>query len=271
MGLEYSKHGVRRWKRTARQWWLYTLLVVIQFLPPYISRGFDWSVLNWKEYIPFIVASYSFILTHALIHGIPTLMIPVMQSLSILMVAALFLWPNRIRRLFALYVAVANVMFAVLQTVSVTSQHGVAVILVYFSMFIVVSGFWLWEALFPVNDFTPRARSWQQYWVVPLALVAFWNPISPTTFGPDWNWAYIFTSGSSLTFCMMTPVYLALLILFYPSVNRVTMGVTGLVGLIIGLLNLLANFVLAPHMWWNGVLHLPLVILSLHALVLSRQ
>ncbi len=271
MGLGCNSHVVRRWERIARQWWLYALLVLIQFLPPYISRGFDWSVLSWKTYVPFIVSSYSYILTHAIIRAFPAPVIPVIQSLALLMVSVVFLWGNRGRRLFALYVAASYFMFAVLQTVSVTSEHGAAIILVYFGMFVVVAGFWLWEALTPSNDFTPQTRSLQRYWVLPLALLAFWNPISPTTFGPEWRWQYVFTSGSSLTFCMMTAVYLAVLVLFYPTVNRVIMGVTGLMGLIIGLLNLLGNFVLAPNMWWNGVLHLPLVILSLHALRLSRQ
>lgn len=68
---------------------------------------------------------------------------------------------------------------------------------------------------------------------------------------------------------MMTPVFLAVLAIHYPYVNRVTLRTTSLIGLIIGFYNMLINFILEPALWWNGVLHLPLVLLSLYGLILS--
>jgi len=45
--------------------------------------------------------------------------------------------------------------------------------------------------------------------------------------------------------------------------------VTSLVGAIIGFYNMLVNFYMFPARWWLGVLHLPLMVLSLYGLVLS--
>ena len=71
---------------------------------------------------------------------------------------------------------------------------------------------------------------------------------------------------------MMTPVYLAILTLYYPKVNLLTLRITSLVGLIIGFYNMQVNFVFVPELlWWSGVLHLPLVALSIYGLVLSLK
>jgi len=71
---------------------------------------------------------------------------------------------------------------------------------------------------------------------------------------------------------MMTPAYLAILTLYYPKVNIATLRVTSLVGTIIGFYNMMTNFLIDPgKLWWNGVLHIPLVVISIYALVLSLK
>ena len=92
------------------------------------------------------------------------------------------------------------------------------------------------------------------------------------TMAPDFNPIYIVTSGAGLAFCMMTPVYLAVLLAFYPRVNIPLLRVTALIGLIIGIYNALVNFVFLPKvLWWNGILHLPLLAISLYALILAYR
>ena len=68
----------------------------------------------------------------------------------------------------------------------------------------------------------------------------------------------------------MTPVYLGILTLYYPRVNMVTLRITSLLGVIIGFWNVLVSFLLNfDILWWFGVLHLPLVFISIYALILS--
>jgi len=87
---------------------------------------------------------------------------------------------------------------------------------------------------------------------------------------PDFNPLGLFTNVAGVTLCMMTPVYVGLLSLYWPKVNISTLRVTSLVGLIIALYNVLLNFCVdASLLWWNGVLHIPLLSISLYGLVLS--
>lgn len=87
---------------------------------------------------------------------------------------------------------------------------------------------------------------------------------------PDFNPLYFFTNMAGLAFCLMTPVYLGILTLYHPRVNLATLRVTGLVGSIIGFYNILTNFIMFPELlWWNGVLHIPLITISIYGLVLS--
>jgi hypothetical protein len=80
----------------------------------------------------------------------------------------------------------------------------------------------------------------------------------------------LFTNAAGLAFCMMAPVYLAILTLYYPKVNIAILRVTSLLGIIIGFWNMLVNFVInLDFLWWNGVLHLPLVFISICAFILS--
>jgi hypothetical protein len=46
--------------------------------------------------------------------------------------------------------------------------------------------------------------------------------------------------------------------------------VTSLVGLITALNNVHLNFIVRPAtLWWNGVLHIPLLVISLYGLIIS--
>ena len=73
-------------------------------------------------------------------------------------------------------------------------------------------------------------------------------------------------------FVVLVTVYLVLLIFFYPCVNPLLLRVTGVVGVILGLYNVLPKLVFRVYStWWDGVLHLPLLMLSLVGVVLSMR
>jgi len=107
--------------------------------------------------------------------------------------------------------------------------------------------------------------------VIPAAFLAFWYPcsISGVSAVRNFNPVKLLTNEAGLTFCMMTPVYLSIVTLYHPRVNVATLRVTALVGAIIGVYNVILNFFLAPSLWWNGVLHMPLLTISIYGLILS--
>lgn len=80
---------------------------------------------------------------------------------------------------------------------------------------------------------------------------------------------HLLYSGSSLAFCLMTPVFLTIMTFNIPKINIATYRVTAIVGVIIGLYNMM-NFQ-NPKLIQVAILHLPLLIISIYALIRSYR
>ncbi len=248
--------------RITRRWWFFGLFVLMQFtIPPYASKGY--KIEDWGNVIMHA-------LSNAIVHQYSELY-PIFKVIPIILLVGLIIFRNKVARLFAIYVALSYALFAIGQSIAVTEKYGVVICTINIVMFFVVAAFWAWEAVVVQNDFKPARIPLWRYWVVPLAVLAFWAP--PSRGGtPDFNPIYLLTNGSGLAFCLMTPVYVGLLTLYWPRVNIAALRVTSLVGLIIGLYNMYANFGINPAgRWWNGVLHIPLLVISLYGLILSLK
>ncbi len=179
---------------------------------------------------------------------------------------------NRVSKVFSLYVAVSYVLFATLQSIAFTETFGLVIVLTNLIMFILIAVFWFWESLAMKNDFSTPVLTPSTLWVIPFTFLAFWYPLNTTTMIPDLNPLGIVANEAGLTFCMMTPVYLAILIIYFPNVNIATLRVTSIIGLIIGFYNFLLNFVwYSELLFWNGVFHIPLIILAIFAFTISYR
>lgn len=243
------------------KWWFYLIFILIQIIiPPYASKGFYWSEIG-------LITGE--ILSNAIVYSYTSLF-PIFKIIPIILIVFLIIFRNRVTRIFSMYVAITYVLFAFLQSIAYTEKYGVGIITLNLIMFLIVAIFWFWEGIIQKNDFTPRKRSYWKYWVIPFTIFAFWYPVNPVSMIPDFHPIYLFTNSAGLAFCLMTPVYLSILTLYFPKVNIATMRVTSLVGLIIGFYNMWVNFFISPEtLWWNGVLHIPLFTISIYALVLS--
>ncbi|MHC4618238.1 MAG: hypothetical protein ACYTEQ_10850 [Planctomycetota bacterium] len=251
-------------ERITRRWWFFLLFILLQFVvPPYASKGYRFPE-EWGEVIGPVLGS-------AIIYSYPQLW-PVFKIIPIILLIGIVVFRNKLRRMLSLYIVFSYLLFAFGQSIAITEKYGVAVCTINVIMFSTVAAFWIWEAWVLRNDFTARELPVWRYWVVPPALLAFWYPLNWQTFQPDFNPLYIFTNAAGVAFCMMTPVYVGLLTLYWPKVNIATLRVTSLVGVIIGFYNMLINFAMRPgRLWWNGVLHLPLLVISLYGLILSLK
>jgi hypothetical protein len=76
---------------------------------------------------------------------------------------------------------------------------------------------------------------------------------------------------AGLTYCMITPVVLSILIIYYPNINMATLRITSFVGFYFGVVNMITWFILNTDFWWMGVLHLPLFLISSFGLLLSMR
>jgi hypothetical protein len=255
--------GQSKIERITRRWWFFGLFVLIQFLPPYASKGYKFPE-EWGDVIMHA-------LRYAFVYSYPRLF-PIFKIIPIILIIGIIFFRNKFARIFNIYVAFSYVLFALGQSIAVTGRYGVAICTVNVVMFLVIAAFWAWESIVLQNDFKPAGIPLFRYWVVPLLLIAFWYPLDFLTARPDFNPVHLFTNVAGVTFCMMTPVYLGLLSLYWPRVNIPAMRVTSLVGLIIGLYNMYANFGIKPSiLWLNGVLHIPLLVISLYGLILSLK
>ena len=244
------------------KWWFFLLFVLMQFfIPPYASKGFDWSEIG-------LITGE--VLSNAIVNNY-SVVYPVFKIAPIVLVLSIAFLGNKANRFFSVYVGINYVLFAFLQSIAVTGNYGLSIVTLNLVMFTFVAAFWFWETTVQKNDFTPQKQPRWKYWVIPVACLAFWYPcsFSGVVAVQDFNPIHLLTNVAGLTFCMMTPVYLSILTLYHPRVNIATLRVTALVGAIIGVYNVLVNFFLAPSLWWNGVLHIPLLTISIYAIVLS--
>jgi len=255
-----SLQGV--FERITRRWWFFLALFLFQMVPPFAAKPFG------PEQSGVVIGE---ILSGCYAFQVPYLY-TIFKVIPIFLVG-LILWEgNRFTRVFDIYAGINYMFIAVLQSVGQTEHFGLGVVVTNLIMFLLVAGTWFWDAGILQNDFASQKWNSKMMWVVPLALLAFWFPANATTFQPDFNLLGIFTNIAGLTFCMMTPLYLGVLLLCYPRVNFITLRVTSAVGTIIALYNVFLNFILNPHeFWWNGVLHIPLLVISVVALVCSLR
>lgn len=246
-----------------RRWWFLTLFTLIGTMtPPIVTKDFNFSEMG--EVIVYL-------LQNSLIRFCSPIY-PVFKIIPMILVFTLILFRNRVKRVFSLYGGVTYLLFAFLQGIAITDRYGFGMVTGNLILMIIVAIFWFWEAFIGKNDFNPQKISITRYCVVPLAFLAFWYPINFESMEPDFNPIYLFTNSAGLAFCTMTPLYLSILILYYPKVNIATLRVTSLLGIIIGFWNMIVNFLMnLDILWWNGVLHLPLMLISIYAFIFSLR
>jgi hypothetical protein len=160
-------------------------------------------------------------------------------------------------------------LIAALQTNAVTASYGFAVHTGALVATALLGMVWLsvaWrDGLHTSFDRIPRWR-----WILlPLALLVFWSPmaVEGNRVVPNFDPRLLLTSPDhGLAYCFVTPVFLFLLTLFFPRVDRLAFRATAFNGLLYGLFNLTHWF--NPDLVWLGVMHIPLLVIPLVALLL---
>jgi len=243
-----------------RKWWIYPLLLLLFFIPTYASRSYD-----PRESVDLIGQ----VLSAPLIYAFPVLM-PLAKIVIVVLIAGVLVYGNKMRRPFNIYVAVLYLALALFQTAAVTDTYGLVVISGNMALVLAVALVWVWEVVAERNDFETRERPLWRLWVAPLAVVALLAPVDASTMSPDFSPVRLLTNEAGLTFCMMTPVVLAVLTLHYPTVNSTVLRISSFAGMLLGAVNMIVWFVVESWGWWMGVLHIPLVVISVYAFVLAH-
>jgi len=182
---------------------------------------------------------------------------------------ALYRWGRQMNGIADAFFGILFIFIAFSNHIAVTENYGLVVIMGNVVQIVVVGLFWLWDVSKSRNVYVfHRLPTWR-YWVVPLAFLAFWSPITPDLY-PDFNPLLLLTSSSGVMFCQTTPVIIALLTLIYPKVNQYVLIVTSFVGFLIGVFNAISLFIMPGYSLWNFILHIPFISISLYGLLITR-
>lgn len=258
--MQTRQMRVQDWlTRLTGKWWFYLALFLLTFIPAYTSKPY-----GSDESAGLVIA----VLSNAVIYSWKALF-PVFKIAPIMIFAALAIWKNRAARAFHLYAALNFLVVGLFENMAFTRGYGFAVLIGNAAISMIIAASWFWEGVVRQSDLGRAKLTADRLWVLPLAALAFWYPINMSTLAPDFKLHYLITSEAGVTFCMMLPVYLAVMLLFLPNVNVVTLRVTSFAGVVIGFLSAVQFFALNQGMGWMGMLHLPLLIISIYAFVLS--
>jgi hypothetical protein len=247
-------------EKAVKKWWFYLIILLLFFIiPSYTQKGAGYQEAQnvIKE-----------VLTNPLIYTF-TPLFWASKIVFVLLVLLLIFQGKRMPKAFATAIAIFYVGIGIFQNTAQTSTYGLAIISGNVLLMLVVAVSWIAEATKPKSDFALVRMPLWKWWVLPFAGLAFWFPVNASGSSPQFTLTNLVSNGSMLTYCMMTPVVLAILTIFYPHVNLATMRVTSYVGIMFGATNEVEWFVLHPSMWWMGILHIPLITISLYAFAIT--
>ncbi len=239
--------------------WFYLLLIVIGFVP-----SFTQEALPPGETTNVIKQ----VLQHPVIYDFEWLFAIAKSVLMMLFIGPL-VFRNDYRRIYAASLSALLCVIAVFQNVSFETDYGLAVLIGNLLIQAVVLGYWIYEATKPKNSFTQIEVKWWNVIMLLLGFIAFWMPAREGV--RSFHVTDIFLNEAGVTFCMVIPVLLSSIMLFGKTINVSAVRVTSFVGLYFGVLNMFTWFVLDIEYWWMGVLHLPLLINSLIAFMVSLK
>jgi hypothetical protein len=251
--------------RLAQRWWFFFILLLLLFSPAYTSQPFN------PAETPKLVIE---VLSRPFAYSFPAVF-PIFKALVLALVAGLLFFPARVSRLFYAWAGFNLIVVAVFQDMAETLSFGFAVLTGNLIVYGLVGLLWLRAALGPNGSRLTLAqpRPGWRYWVGLPALLAYGYPVSTTAGIPAANFSPVglLTNEAGLTFCMMLPVYLAVLTLGYPDVDHTVLRITAGIGVFTGLLNVIEFFLIPVYGPWMGTLHLPLLLISLYAFALSLR
>jgi hypothetical protein len=246
--------------RAVKKWWFYIIILLLFFIIPTYTQ----KTASYQESQNVIKE----VLTNPLIYSFTPLSW-ISKAVFMLLVLLLILQGRRMPRPFAAVIAVFYTGIAIFQNTAETSTYGLVILSGNVLLMLLVAVSWIAEATDPKSDYAPVKVPLWKWWVLPLAALAFWFPVDASGTTPQFTVANLVSNGSMLTFCMMTPVVLAILTMFYPHVSLATMRVTSYVGIMFGVTNEVEWFILNPSMWWMGIMHVPLITISFYALAIT--
>ena len=242
--------------------WLKLILTILIFIPSYSQVSYD------PAKTPDVIAA---VLSNPIITSL-TWVLPI-SKLLLLFVAIVPIISNKTSAKIVLgYYAFILLIVSVFQNIAHTTKYGFVWLIGNTVVQLVVVSFCIYDVIknkTKINGVLNKNR----LWLIPLMLLAFLMPYGVNEVGnvyPDFP-LHVFYNEAGVTYCMITPVIIGLLLLYSKGVGKPTLSVISYVGFIFGMLNMITWFITNTANWWMGVLHLPLLIIAFYGLLISRK
>ena len=246
----------------------YVLLYVLGFLVllPYSSKGYSWHEM-WDVIKEVVVYN-------AIIYRLVDLAWPsaLLHILALVLIIAIVVWGERAARVFNIYMFIIYLMIAIGQGIGISKRYGLIILTGNIALTLLIAFSWGWECFVNRNRFRRKFLALKRSWLIPLAIWAYWSPPEPFKLDPT----YLLIGYFGTSYCFTTPVVLTLMSLYHPDVNEPVMRLTAFLGLIFGLYNVIPPLIyltlgtyIEEAIWRGTILHLPLLITSIYALILT--
>ena len=243
--------------------WFKVILTMLIFLPSYTQITYN-STMTAD-----VIAS---VLSHPMIYSIRWIL-PV-AKLFLLLAIILPAISNRFSQRYLLgYYSFILLVTGILQNMAFTKDYGFSWLVGNTLVELTILTFCIFDVFKNKTVIKWGNMNTKRLWVlIPMAL-AFLMPFSVDSLNrvsPSFTSNVLFNE-SGLTYCMVTPAILGMLLLFSKGAHKPTFSVISYVGLIFGIFNMTTWFGMQRESWWMGVLHLPLLVLSFYGLLVSRK
>jgi hypothetical protein len=248
-----------RLRTIANKWWFYLLLLIIPvFLQPYTTNPMSYEQVGelMGEVLRESLTPYSWIA-------------PILHVATAIFIVLLWKFKSKVSRIFYAYLASNFVFMAFAQNITVTDEFGFVIVLNNLLHILIIGVLFVPAFARGVYFESVKLEKWR-FLLLPLAVLAFWAPMSPIG-QPDFSPILLLTSSYGLAFCFTAPVIIFVFTLFYPNVFKPAYWFLCIVGVYFAVLNLAGPFMISGYPYWVAFLHLPLLVISLYGLILAKM
>lgn len=241
--------------------WFYAVLFLCVFIPPYTQYGFS----SFKDLVEIVSYVADFLIENKLAL-VPYM--PLFHAGLLLLLISLFVFRNKFGQLFSFVVGVHFVFVTFLQGGASTDKYGLVLYPNSFLLFSLVSGSWFWEASVRKTNFSFKRQPAKLFWFAGLvAFFSFWNPDKLGALSP----LSLITSTSPIAYCMITPIYLSIYLLFYPDINLPLFRITSFIGILVAVIVIGMGFFMENRLegyYWS-LLHSPMLVTTVYCFLLG--
>jgi hypothetical protein len=197
----------------------------------------------------------------------------IIAKLLLLCVSVLPFIINRSEKFVLLYYSIILIITGLFQNMANTAEYGFVWLIGNTIVILLVSIFCGIDVLKKKSIIEKYELCKKRLWVLPFMALALLFPygIGPNNAIIPQFGVNMFTNEAGLTYCMITPIILGIFLLFPNKIDMQTHFITAFVGFIFGIFNIMNWFILQPVFWWMGILHMPLILLSLYSFIVLRK